>query len=76
MEVEPVTFIPDISDALTIQQVQEKFDVIVDHWLIYTTICNFIKRINESLTKSSTYSTIFCLTLYLLSWSYIAFLTF
>lgn len=70
-DIEPITIIPDIPKALTLSQIQEKFDVIVDHWEIYTTILNYIKNIHESSKNISTYATIFCLTFYLFSWGYI-----
>jgi hypothetical protein len=72
-EVTPVEFVPNIPDALTILELNDKFDVIVDHWEIYTTISNYIQSLNNSFNKSEHSITLFILTLYLISWTYIYF---
>lgn len=76
LNVKPNTESPNIPNALALEIIREKFNVLVNHWEIYTNILNYIKTYKSN-TEILLAGTNFIINVtYFFSWLYILIIAF
>lgn len=65
---------PNIPNALTINEMRAKFQVLVGSWYINTTLSGFIDKVSAFDTKINPYLNIYTSLCYLIGWSFILIL--